>query len=77
MDFTRKSRWVLDAHKNPYSVGSTYIGVVSRDKLRIMFAYATLNRLNVCAVNIRNAYLQAPPSQMIILYADPSLGSIM
>lgn len=31
MDFTRKSRWVLDGHKTPSVEGSTYAGVVSRE----------------------------------------------
>jgi hypothetical protein len=31
MDFSRKARWVLDGHKTPNPVGSTYAGVVSRD----------------------------------------------
>ena len=30
MDFTRKSRWVLDGHRTPNPIGSTYAGVVSR-----------------------------------------------
>ena len=30
MGFTRKAIWVLDGHKNPDPVGSTYAGVVSR-----------------------------------------------
>ena len=30
MDFTRKSRWVLNEHKIPDPVGSTYAVVVSR-----------------------------------------------
>ena len=37
MDFTRKARWVLDGHKTPYLVGSTYAGVVSRESARIAF----------------------------------------
>ena len=31
--------------------------------MRIVFAYAALNNLNVFAANIRNAYLTAPPSR--------------
>jgi hypothetical protein len=27
MDFTRKARWVLDGHKTPNPIGSTYAGV--------------------------------------------------
>ena len=37
MDFTRKARWVLDGHKTPDPVGSTYAGVVSRESVRIAF----------------------------------------
>ena len=63
MDFTRKARWVLDGHKTASPIGSTYAGVVSRESVRIAFAYAALNGLDVCAADIRNAYLQAPSSQ--------------
>lgn len=31
MDFTRKARWVLDGHKTPSLLVSTYVGVVSRE----------------------------------------------
>ena len=30
MDFTRKSRWVLDGHKTHTQIHSTYAGLVSR-----------------------------------------------
>ena len=63
MDFTRKARWVLDGHKTPNPIGSTYAGVVSRDRIRIAFTYAVLNDLDVFATDIRNAYLQALSSQ--------------
>jgi hypothetical protein len=33
MDFTQKARWVLDGHKTPSPLGSTYAGVVSRDSV--------------------------------------------
>ena len=35
MDFTRKARWVLDGHKTPDPIGSTYAGVVSRESVHI------------------------------------------
>ena len=63
MDFTRKARWVLDGHKTPDPIGSTYAGVVSRESVRIALIYAALNDLDVIAADIRNAYLQAPSSQ--------------
>ena len=62
MDFTRKARWVLDGHKQADPIGSTYAGVVSRESVCIAFTYAALNEVDICAADIRNAYLQAPSS---------------
>ena len=33
MDFTRKTRWLLDGHKTPNTIGSTYAYFVSRDSM--------------------------------------------
>ena len=74
MDFTRKARWVLDGHKTPNPIGSTYAGVVSRDSIRIAFTYAALNGLDVFAADIRNAYLQAPSSQKDYILCGPEFG---
>ena len=74
MDFTRKARWVLDGHKTPKPTGSTYAGVVSRESIRIVFTYAALNGLDVCAADIRNAYLQAPSSQKDYVICGPEFG---
>ena len=74
MDFTWKARWVLDGHKMANPIGSTYAGVVSRESVRIAFTYAALNDLNVCAADIRNAYLQAPSSQKDYIVCGPEFG---
>ena len=74
MDFTRKARWVLDGHKCADPFGSTYAGVVSRDSVRIALTYAALNDLNVCAADIRNAYLQAPSSQKDYIICGAEFG---
>ncbi len=74
MDFTRKARWVLDGHKTPNPIGSTYAGVVSRDSIRIAFTYAAMNGLDVFAADIRNAYLQAPSSQKDYILCGPEFG---
>ena len=74
MDFTRKARWVLDGHKTPDPLGSTYAGVVSRESVRIAFTYAALNGLDVCAVDILNAYLQAPSSQKDYIICGAEFG---
>lgn len=74
MDFTRKGRWVLDGHKCPDPEGSTYAGVVSKESVRIALTYAALNGLNVCAGDIRNAYLQAPSSCKDYIVCGPEFG---
>ena len=74
MDFTRKARWVLDGHKTPNPIGSTYAGVVSRESVRIALTYAALNGLDVVAADIRNAYLQAPSSQKDYIICGPEFG---
>ena len=74
MSFERKARWVLDGHKTPDPIGSTYAGVVSRDSVRIAFTYAALNGLEVCAADIRNAYLQAPSSQKHYIICGKEFG---
>jgi len=74
MDFTRKARWVLDGHKTPNSIVSTYAGVVSRDSIRIAFTYAAMNGLDVFAADIRNVYLQAPSSQKDYILCGPEFG---
>eukprot|EP00957_Ditylum_brightwellii_P000822 65426-Ditylum_brightwellii.AAC.1 len=63
MDFTKKVRWVLDGHKTPDSVGSMYVGVISRESVRIAFTYAALNDLDILTTDIQNAHLQTPSSQ--------------
>lgn len=74
MDFTRKARWVLDGHKTPDILGSTYAGVVSRESVRIAFTYAALNGLDIFAADIRNAYLQAPSSQKHYIICGSEFG---
>lgn len=74
MDFTRKARWVLDGHKTPNPIGSTYAGVVSRESVRIAFTYAALNGVDVFAADIRNAYLQAPSSQKDFIICGKEFG---
>ena len=74
MDFTRKARWVLDGHKMPDLIGSTFAGVVSRESVRIALMYAALNGLQVFAADICNAYLQAPSSQKDYVMCGPEFG---
>ena len=74
MDFTRKARWVKDGHKHPDPESSSYAGVVSRESVRVALTYAALNDLDVLAADIRNAYLQAPSSEMHFIICGPEFG---
>ena len=65
---------MLDGHKTPDPVGSKYAGVVSRESVQITFTYATLNGLDVCVADIRNAYLRSPTSQKHYIICGPELG---
>lgn len=58
MDFTGKARWVKDGHLTPGPDTSNFSGVVSRKSVRISLTYVSLNDLNVCASDIKSAYLQ-------------------
>ena len=74
MDFTWKKRWVLDGHKKPDPIVSTYAGVLSRESVHTAFTYEALNVIEVCAVDIRNSYLQAPSSQKDYIVCGPEFG---
>ena len=74
MDFTRKARWVLDGYKTLDLIGSTDAGVVSIESVHIALTYAALNDLDVFAVDIWNAYLQAPSSQKDYNICGPEFG---
>ena len=62
MDFARKARLVAEGCRTLNPVTSTYVGVVSRESVRIAFTYAALNGLDVWAADVQNAFLQAPCS---------------
>ena len=60
MEFTRKGRWVLNGHRTPSPIGSTYAGVASKESVCVALTYAYLNGVDVFAYDNRNTYLQAP-----------------
>ena len=74
MDFTRKARWVKDGHRTPDPESSSYAGVVSRESIRIMLTHAALHDVPVVAVDVRNAYLQAPTSEKHYIICGPEFG---
>ena len=54
MYLTRKLIWLLDGNKTPYTIGSTYSGVVSRESIEIDFTNAYFNGVNLFAADIHN-----------------------
>ena len=46
-----------------------YLSVVSRDRIRIAFIIVSLNDLDICAFDIRNAYLNANCGEKIWMLA--------
>ena len=54
--------------------GSTYVGVVSRESIRMCLSYAALNGLDVMGADIKNAYLQAPLSLKDYVIYGPEFG---
>ena len=70
----RKARWVLDGHRMPDPVGSTFTGVVSRESVWITFTYAAIHGLDILTAEIRNSYLQAPSSQKDYMVCGPEFG---
>lgn len=74
MDGTRKARFVKAGHLTEDPDGSRYAGVVSRESVRIALTYAALNGVDVFAADIRNAYLQAAPSEKHYIICGPEFG---
>ena len=59
MDFTWRARWVKDGHRTEDLLGTNYAGVMSKDSVWISFTLVAMNGLDICAVDIQNAYIQA------------------
>ena len=74
IDFTRKARWVKDGHRTLDLKDSKYVGVVSRESVRIMLTYTALHGIPVLAADIRNAYLQAPTSEKYYVICEKEFG---
>ena len=76
MDFNRKARWVKVRHLTPNPTTSSYSGVVSRERIRILLIYAALHKIDVMAGDIINAYTQAPTSEKHFIVCDADLHGI-
>ena len=66
IDFTRKARHVANGVKTQDLLTSTYVGVVSKDTVRIAFTHTALHGLDLYMAEMKNAYLQAPITNKIL-----------
>ena len=57
MEFTQNDLWDQYGHHTPDPKDSSYVGVVSRDSVRIALTYAPLNDVDMTAAEIQNANL--------------------
>ena len=73
-DGRHKVRCVADGHLTEIPLDSVYSGVVSLRGLRIVLFLAELNRLNVWATDIGNAYLEAETKELIYIIAGSEFG---
>ena len=74
-DFRRKARLVAGGHMTEAPKCITYSSVVQRDTVRIALTMASLNKLQVKAGDIENAYITAPCQEKIWTKLGPEFGA--
>lgn len=74
MDFTRKARYCAGGHTTDAPEGITYSSVVSRDSIRLGFLAAALHDVDVLAIDLENAYLNAPCAEKIWFLGTAECG---
>jgi len=75
LDFTRKARLVVGGHMTDPPSSITYSSLVSRDSVCLALMIAALNDLDILAVDIGNAYLNAETREKVFAIAGPEFGS--
>ena len=68
MDLTRKYWYVAGGHLTDPLSSMTYTSVVIRDSVCIAFLVADINKLEIIAGDIKNAYLKAPTKEKDSFY---------
>jgi hypothetical protein len=73
-DGRHKARLVADGHLTEAPLESVYSGVVSLQGIRILVFLAKLNKLELWATDVGNAYLEAETSEKLYIIAGPEFG---
>ena len=74
LDLTRKARFVAGGHWTDPDPTLSYSTVVTRDSVRIAFLLAALNEIDIKAIDIGNAYLNAKAREKVYTTAGPEFG---
>ena len=74
MDFTRNARWVKYRYQTLDPKQSNYARVVARDSIRIALTYAALDKLEVTAADVLNAYVHASLSKKHYIICNDDFG---
>jgi Reverse transcriptase (RNA-dependent DNA polymerase) len=75
-DGRHKARLVADGHLTDIPLDSVYSGVVSLRGFRLTMFLAELNKLELWATDIGNAYLEAKTSEQVYIIAGPEFGEL-
>ena len=75
-DGRHKARLVADGHLTEVPLESVYSGVVSLRGFRLVLFLAELNKLELWATDIGNAYLEAYTSELVYIIAGPEFKEL-
>jgi hypothetical protein len=75
-DGCHKARYIAGGHLTDVANASVYSGVVSLRGLRMVAFLSELNRLNLWATNIGNAYLEAKTAELLFIVASPEFRDL-
>jgi hypothetical protein len=67
---------VADGHLTDIPLDSVYSGVVSIQGFRLVLFLAELNKLELWATDIGNAYLEAYTSEKVYIIGGPEFGEL-
>ena len=75
-DGRHKARLVADGHLTETPVDSVYSGVVSLRSLRIVIFLAELNKMELIAADVSNAYLEAETREKVYIIGGLGFGEL-
>ena len=75
-DGRHKARFVADGNLTDLPLDDVYSGVVSIKGIRLVIFLSELNRLQLVATDVGNAYLEAYTKEKVYFIAGPEFGSL-